>query len=281
MPPVTAQSVRAYKAHQTARMQELEGLELASFWQRAIVFAIDFVFAGALFLVLFLLAVKVLPRTIWGEHDVHIELDFFHNWYSVVYLVAFFSLFTDFGNGRTPGKRIMGIRVVSLVHHRLSLWHSIERSLGYGASALELGFGFVQFFIERNRRTVHTSFPSGHSIPSALTYLTMEALLARSYTRKRIKAFLLCMAVLLTGLVGVSRVYLGVHWPTDVLAGWTAGATWAALCWLVARWLAEPAATGRAGLKPVTGKKITTACRFYTHGAVFSNENTVSQSEAF
>ena len=49
----------------------------------------------------------------------------------------------------------MGIRVVSLTHHRLSLWHSIERALGYGASALELGFGFVQFFIEPNRRTVH------------------------------------------------------------------------------------------------------------------------------
>ena len=82
-----------------------------------------------------------------------------------------------------------------------------------------------------------TSFPSGHSMLSALTYLTLGALLARSYTRRRLKAYVLCMAILLTGLVGVSRVYLGVHWPTDVLAGWTAGATWATLCGLTARWL--------------------------------------------
>jgi len=81
------------------------------------------------------------------------------------------------------------------------------------------------------------SFPSGHSMLSAVTYLTLGALLARSHQRRRIKAFFLLSAGLLTFLVGVSRVYLGVHWPTDVLAGWTAGATWAILCWLAARWL--------------------------------------------
>ena len=48
---------------------------------------------------------------------------------------------------------MMGIRVISIVHHRMGLWHSIERALGYGASALE--FGFVQYFIHPNRRTVH------------------------------------------------------------------------------------------------------------------------------
>ncbi|HEY3740008.1 MAG TPA: phosphatase PAP2 family protein [Bryobacteraceae bacterium] len=82
-----------------------------------------------------------------------------------------------------------------------------------------------------------SSFPSGHSMLSALTYLTLGALLARSYNRKRLKAYFLSLAALLTGLVGFSRMYLGVHWPTDVLAGWTAGATWATLCWLGARWL--------------------------------------------
>jgi undecaprenyl-diphosphatase len=82
-----------------------------------------------------------------------------------------------------------------------------------------------------------SSFPSGHSMLSAVTYLTLGALLARSQERKRLKAFFLLVAAFLSFLVGVSRVYLGVHWPTDVLAGWTAGACWAILCWLSARWL--------------------------------------------
>ena len=82
-----------------------------------------------------------------------LRLTFFKNWYSVIWWVLYFGLATYFGNGRTPGKRLMGIRVVSLVHERLGLWHSIERTLGYAASALE--FGFAQYFIHPNRRTVH------------------------------------------------------------------------------------------------------------------------------
>jgi undecaprenyl-diphosphatase len=81
------------------------------------------------------------------------------------------------------------------------------------------------------------SFPSGHSMLSALTYLTLGAILARSHERKLLKTFFLLIAVFLTALIGITRVYLGVHWPTDVLAGWTAGAVWALLCWLLARWL--------------------------------------------
>lgn len=82
-----------------------------------------------------------------------------------------------------------------------------------------------------------TSFPSGHSMMSALTYLTLGALLARSHRDKRVKIYVLSLAVLATIAVGISRVYLGVHWPTDVAAGWTAGAVWAAACWTLARYL--------------------------------------------
>lgn len=79
------------------------------------------------------------------------------------------------------------------------------------------------------------SFPSSHAMMSAITYLTLGALLARTQPRRRVKAYLLTSAVLLTLLVGTSRVYLGVHWPTDVLAGWWAGAAWAMLCGAVLR----------------------------------------------
>jgi undecaprenyl-diphosphatase len=90
-----------------------------------------------------------------------------------------------------------------------------------------------------------SSFPSGHSMMSALTYLVLGSLLARSQVRRILKAYYLLVAALLTFLVGVSRVYLGVHWPTDVLAGWTAGSVWALMCWLVARWLQNRGALER------------------------------------
>ena len=74
---------------------------------------------------------------------------------------------------------------------------------------------------------------------SAVTFLTLGALLAREQSRTRLKVYLISIAILLTLAVGASRIYLGVHWPTDVLAGWCAGASWAMGCWLVARWLQD------------------------------------------
>lgn len=79
-----------------------------------------------------------------------------------------------------------------------------------------------------------TSFPSGHAMNSALTYLTLAALLARTQRSRRVRVFLIVVAVVLTLAVGFSRVYLGVHWPTDVIAGWCVGATWALMFALAA-----------------------------------------------
>ncbi|RAI39184.1 phosphatase PAP2 family protein [Rhodoplanes roseus] len=81
------------------------------------------------------------------------------------------------------------------------------------------------------------SFPSGHATASAVTFLTLGVLLARVQARRRVKAYVIGVAVILTLVIGASRVYLGVHWPSDVLAGWCLGAAWAMLCWQVGLWL--------------------------------------------
>jgi undecaprenyl-diphosphatase len=81
------------------------------------------------------------------------------------------------------------------------------------------------------------SFPSGHSMLAIVTYVTLGAMLARSVPRRRTRTYCVVVALLMALLVGATRVYLGVHYPTDVLAGWSAGLAWALLCWLVARYL--------------------------------------------
>jgi undecaprenyl-diphosphatase len=82
-----------------------------------------------------------------------------------------------------------------------------------------------------------TSFPSGHSMASSIFYLTLGALGTRLAARPREKAYLIVAALGMTFLIGLSRVYLGVHYPTDVLAGWTAGTAWALVCWFTTDWL--------------------------------------------
>lgn len=83
------------------------------------------------------------------------------------------------------------------------------------------------------------SFPSGHSSIAATTYLTLGALIARSQEQRRAKLYIMAFAILLVLLIGFSRIYLGVHWPSDVLAGWVLGAVWAIVVLLAARWWQE------------------------------------------
>ena len=83
---------------------------------------------------------------------------------------------------------------------------------------------------------MNASFPSGHTLLSASVYLTLGALVASFAQKRRVRAFALVTAIVLTGLVGLSRVFLGVHWASDVMGGWCLGGAWALACWL-ALWL--------------------------------------------
>jgi undecaprenyl-diphosphatase len=95
-----------------------------------------------------------------------------------------------------------------------------------------------------------TSFPSGHSMNAAVIYLTLGVIVAVAVGRRRLKAYVISMALLITFVVGISRVYLGVHYPTDVLAGWMAGLIWALFCFLAAKSLQRLGQVERAQIPP-------------------------------
>lgn len=102
--------------------------------------------------------------------------------------------------------------------------------------------------VEQLDRTFTSSFPSAHAMVSMIAWLTLAAVLARFVADGRMRALILSGAVLLSLLIGSSRVYLGVHWPSDVLAGWFAGLAWASACWLAAHYLTHrPRRVGRFG----------------------------------
>jgi undecaprenyl-diphosphatase len=110
---------------------------------------------------------------------------------------------------------------------------------GTGLSVLlKLGFDRPRPDLVAHAVDVYTtSFPSSHAMLSTVTYLTLGALLARLQERRRQKVYIMGIAAGIALLIGFSRIFLGVHWPTDVLAGWCIGAAWALGCWLVTIWL--------------------------------------------
>lgn len=124
----------------------------------------------------------------------------------------------------TVGKR----RLATLVAVSIGLGSIVEK-------LMKVSFDRARPEIVPHFQTLYSlSFPSGHATVSAMTYLTIAALLARTETFWGTRALVMGVGIGLVLLIGISRLYLGVHWPTDVLAGWTTGAAWALGTWFVA-----------------------------------------------
>ena len=145
---------RSFRAHETHRMDELDGLPLASFRRRAWAIAIDFL----------IVAIVSSPFGFLKHHGSHEAAEGTFGWFlmeavhkveELAESVLYFAVALKLGSGRTPGKYFMGIRVMSLTHKEIGWWQATERALGYGASLLEGGFGFLQYYINRNRQCVH------------------------------------------------------------------------------------------------------------------------------
>ena len=108
-------------------------------------------------------------------------------------------------------------------------------------SLLKLAFGRPrQDLFAAAARVFTASFPSDHAALSSIAYMTLAALLARTVVSRAVRVYLTAVAITLVVLIGVSRVYLGVHYPTDILAGWCVGSAWALACWTIMTRLQQP-----------------------------------------
>ncbi|MEW5843534.1 MAG: RDD family protein [Bacteroidota bacterium] len=150
---LSIEKTNQFRLYKIERQYELENVSLATFVSRLFAFGIDCAIVFVFFIIVHL--PYIINEFNEGKSNVVVHFEGFHNWLSLVIFLLYFGLYTYFSNGKTIGKKIFKIRVVSLLEERISLWHSFERAFGYGASFLEFGFGFFQYFIHHNRQTVH------------------------------------------------------------------------------------------------------------------------------
>jgi undecaprenyl-diphosphatase len=139
------------------------------------------------------------------------------------------------------GSTVLGLVVLSVVGFLVlqTRYRTAFFVLMTAATGEAVGYAMKRVFLRARptvvphlREVFSSSFPSGHAMQSAIIYLTLGAMLMRIVNGRLTKIYCCAMAMLLTFLVGVSRVWLGVHYPTDVLAGWIVGLFWASVCWL-------------------------------------------------
>jgi uncharacterized RDD family membrane protein YckC len=147
---------RTFTPPRTDRLQAMSGTPLGSFRARVGAWAVD------VFLVVCLLIGVTALRALIGAGPfasketagaLHVEL--FEDPFGIALIVLYFGILPRIWSGRTLGKRLFRLRIVSLSHERLTLWQCIERALGYAFSSLEGGFGFLQYFLNPNRQTLH------------------------------------------------------------------------------------------------------------------------------
>ncbi|MCV2883804.1 phosphatase PAP2 family protein [Aestuariibacter sp. AA17] len=131
---------------------------------------------------------------------------------------------------------------LQLIKRSRFAWYVLLAIILGTATSFALKYGFERprpDLVPHGSHVYTHSFPSGHSLMSAMVYFTLAGLLSRTMKRKRIKTFFYAVATIITLSVGISRVYLGVHWPTDVLAGWSIGLAWAILALLMSLFLQQ------------------------------------------
>ena len=145
---------------------------------------------------------------------------------------------TALGGYIVLGMLVIGVAIYLIAAGKRGTALLVVGAVGSGtvlSETLKLGFARPRPDLVSHLADVQSaSFPSGHAMISAIAYLTLGVLLTRTHKQRRTKFLIMTYAITLTLMIGASRVYLGVHWPTDVLAGWALGAAWAALWWLLA-----------------------------------------------
>ena len=188
-----------------------------------------------------LVLMKVIDEVIEGD-TAHVD-------HAVMHYVAALELSPTLREAVRDVTALGGLTVLTLLCGAVLANLAVRRQWAAGAFLLIASAGalvvsmVLKHYFDRERPqifehgsyTLTASFPSGHAMLSTTIYLTLAVLLARLEASPWVRAFYIMLAIMIAFLVGVSRVLLGVHWPSDVLAGWCAGVAWAVVAWFCMR----------------------------------------------
>ncbi|BFM09288.1 phosphatase PAP2 family protein [Halioxenophilus aromaticivorans] len=142
---------------------------------------------------------------------------------------------------------LAGTAILTVATILIAIFLMLQRKLALAAMTIiaiggaSIVSGSLKHLFDRDRPAMvahgmevfNQSFPSGHATQAAATYLFLAFLIGSQMANLAIKRFAVAAAITLFAMIGVSRVYLGVHWPSDVLAGWLVGSAWAVLLWYI------------------------------------------------